>query len=60
MRAKGSIQLYPWLTITNNADYSSMTYHNPLNVGEGGGIWRNIGDEGHTMAPMFNPDGTLT
>jgi TonB-linked SusC/RagA family outer membrane protein len=60
LRAKGSIQVYPWLKITNNADYSSMTYHNPLNVGEGGGIWRNIADEGHTMAPMFNPDGTLT
>lgn len=59
-RAKGSIQLYPWLTLDNNTDYSNMTYHNPLNVGEGGGIWRNIGDEGHNMAPMFNPDGTLT
>lgn len=59
-RAKGSLQLYPWLTVTNNADFSSMKYHNPLNVGEGGSIWRNISDEGHTMAPMFNPDGTLT
>ncbi len=59
-RSKGSIQLYPWLRIDNNTDYSNMTYHNPLNVGEGGGIWRNIADEGHNMAPMFNPDGTLT
>jgi TonB-linked SusC/RagA family outer membrane protein len=60
LRAKGSIQLYPWLKIGNNADFSSMKYHNPLNVGEGGSIWRNISDEGHTVAPMFNPDGTLT
>ncbi|WP_234734582.1 SusC/RagA family TonB-linked outer membrane protein [Tellurirhabdus bombi] len=60
LRAKGSIQLYPWLKITNNADYSSMKYHNPLNVGEGGSIWRNISDEGHNMSPMFNPDGTLS
>jgi hypothetical protein len=37
-----------------------MTYHNPLNTGEGGGIFRNIADEGHPLAPMFNPDGTLT
>lgn len=59
-RAKGSVELFPWLRIDNNINYSSMTYHNPLNVGEGGGIWRNIADEGHTMAPMFNPDGTLT
>ncbi|WP_109672989.1 SusC/RagA family TonB-linked outer membrane protein [Dyadobacter jejuensis] len=60
LRAKGSVQLYKWLTVSNNADFSSMKYHNPLNVGEGGSIWRNIADEGHTMAPMFNPDGTLT
>jgi TonB-linked SusC/RagA family outer membrane protein len=59
-RAKGSVQLYPWLRFDNNMDYSNMTYHNPLNVGEGGGIWRNIADEGHPLAPMFNPDGTLT
>lgn len=60
LRAKGSLQVYPWLSLYNNADYSNMKYHNPLNVGEGGSIWRNIADEGHTMAPMFNPDGTLT
>ncbi|WP_078832619.1 SusC/RagA family TonB-linked outer membrane protein [Sediminibacterium ginsengisoli] len=59
-RAKGSMQLLSWLRIDNNTDYSNMTYHNPLNVGEGGGIWRNLADEGHTNAPMFNPDGTLT
>lgn len=59
-RAKGSIQISPWLRVDNNTDYSNMKYHNPLNVGEGGGIWRNIADEGHNMSPMFNPDGTLT
>ena len=46
-RAKGSIQVFPWLQIDNNVDYSEMAYHNPMNVGEGAGIWRNIGDEGH-------------
>lgn len=60
VRAKGSLQVFPWLRIYNNADYSNVKYHNPLNVGEGGGIWRNLADEGHTVAPMFNPDGTLT
>ena len=60
IRAKGSIQVFPWLQIDNNSEYSDMNYHNPLNVGEGSGIWRNIGDEGHVLAPMFNPDGTLT
>jgi len=59
-RGKGSIQLYPWLLIENNTSYSSMNYHNPLNVGEGGSIWRNLADEGHAMAPLLNPDGTLS
>lgn len=60
LRAKGSLQVFPWLSIYNNADYSNMKYHNPLNVGEGGSVWRNIQDEGHTMVPLLNPDGTLT
>ncbi|MBG0858974.1 MAG: TonB-dependent receptor [Bacteroidales bacterium] len=60
IRTKGAIQLFPWLRVENNSEYSDRTYHNPLNVGEGSGIWRNIGDEGHVLAPMFNPDGTLT
>ena len=60
LRAKGSVQVFPWLEIFNNADYSTMGYYNPMNVGEGSGIWRNIADEGHPSAPMFNPDGTLS
>ncbi len=60
IRAKGTMDVFKWLQITNNFDYSEMFYHNPLNVGEGSGIWRNIADEGHPSAPLFNPDGTLT
>ena len=60
VRGKGSIQVFPWLRLDNNSEYSDMNYFNPINVGESGGIWRNIGDEGHVLAPMFNPDGTLT
>ena len=59
-RAKGTIQVFPWLQIESNTDYSEMTYHNPMNVGEGSGIWRNIGDEGHPNGTLLNPDGTLT
>ena len=60
IRAKGFIQLTDWLRIENNMDYSNRFYHNPLNVGEGGGIWRNIADEGHPMAPLVNPDGNYS
>ncbi|MDD4514339.1 TonB-dependent receptor [Massilibacteroides sp.] len=60
IRAKGSLQLTDWLRLTNNMEFSDMTYHNPINVGEGGSIWRNIADEGHPTSPIFNPDGSLT
>lgn len=60
IRAKESLQVTDWLKVTNNTDYSKLRYHNPINVGEGGSIWRNIADEGHPSSPIFNPDGTLT
>lgn len=60
LRAKGNIQLNRWLNVENNTEYSRMEYHQPLNVGEGSGIWRNIADEGHPLAPLLNPDGTLS
>jgi TonB-linked SusC/RagA family outer membrane protein len=58
--AKGSIELLPWLVVNNTTQFSSRYYHNPLNVGEGGGIWRNIADEAHPSSMLLNPDGTLT
>ena len=60
LRASGSVELYPWLQLNNNLMASNRKYYNPLNIGEGGGIWRNIADEGHNSAPMLNEDGTLT
>jgi len=58
--AKGSVQVLPWLQAYNNTQYTYRFYHNPLNVGEGGSIWRNIADEGHPSSMLLNPDGTLT
>ena len=60
LTAKGSAQVAPWLLVANTTQFSSRSYHNPLNVGEGGGIWRNLADEGHPSSMLFNPDGTLT
>jgi TonB-linked SusC/RagA family outer membrane protein len=59
-RGKGGIQLTSWLRVDNNTEFSSMKYHQPLNVGEGSGIFRNIADEGHPLAPLQNPDGSLS
>ena len=60
LTAKGSIQLLPWLQVNNTTQFASRQYHNPLNVGEGGSIWRNLADEGHPSSLLYNPDGTFT
>lgn len=60
IRSKGSVEVLPWLTVSNNTDFSKVLFHIPMNVGETGGIWRNVVAEGHPMVPMFNPDGSLT
>lgn len=59
-RAKGNIQLTRWLEVENNVEFSNMDYRQPINVGEGSGIWRNMADEGHPLAPLMNPDGSLS
>ncbi|HNX80259.1 MAG TPA: SusC/RagA family TonB-linked outer membrane protein, partial [Prolixibacteraceae bacterium] len=61
LRAKGNIQVFNWLNIDNNTEYSEMKYYNPIAVGEGAvDIWNLIGVDTHPTSPMFNPDGTLT
>lgn len=60
LRAKGTIDLTDWLSVQNNTEFSKNIFRIPLNVGESGGIWRNMVAEGHPMVPMYNPDGTLT
>lgn len=60
LRARGNIEVFPWLQLNNNFDYSTRSYFNPLNTGEGSSVFRNIADEGHPTSPMLNPDGTLT
>lgn len=60
LRGKGAINLTSWLQVDNNTEYSDMHYFQPVNVGEGSGIWRNIADEGHPLAPLLNPDGSLS
>ena len=60
LRAKGIVQLTDWLQVENNMEFSNMNYRQPYNVGEGSNIWRNIADEAHPLAPLTNPDGTLS
>ena len=60
LRGKGTVQLTKWLQFDNNIEYSAMKYHQAINVGEGSNIWRNMADEGHPLAPLLNPDGSLS
>jgi len=60
LTAKGNIEVTSWLSVSDNLQFSSRFYHNPENVAEGGGIWRNMADEGHPSSMLLNPDGTLT
>lgn len=59
IRAKGSAQIFNWLKVENNMDFTQMNYHNPLSVADGT-VWYGLESEAQPMSPMFNPDGTLT
>jgi TonB-linked SusC/RagA family outer membrane protein len=60
LRAKGDLDVYSWLRLTNNFQFATRSYSDPISIGEGGSVWRNINDEGHPLAPLRNPDGTYT
>jgi len=61
LRAQGSIEVLPWLEINNNFEYSNRNYHYPIDgAGEQVGPWAMIALEHFPMAPLHNPDGTLT
>ncbi len=59
VRAKGSAQIFKWLKVENNVEFSQMEYHNPLTVADGN-VWYGLESEAEPMSPLLNPDGTLT
>ncbi|WP_083570844.1 TonB-dependent receptor [Mariniphaga anaerophila] len=61
IRAKGSLQIFDWLKVTNNMEFSNMKYHIPITVSEYGySIQRIIEVDAPPVATVYNPDGTLT
>ena len=60
LHAKGVLQVTNWLKMENNTEYANMKYHQPYIVGEGQNVWRSIAAEGIPLAPLTNPDGTLS
>jgi TonB-linked SusC/RagA family outer membrane protein len=61
LRAKGSVQVFPWLKVENNFSLSRRTYFYPESQHNSGvTIFRRIADEYSPIAMLRNPDGTFT
>jgi TonB-linked SusC/RagA family outer membrane protein len=60
LRAKGIIDLTNWLQVHSNLDFSNRTYFNPQNCCDAQFAQLDIALEGFPLAPLYNPDGTLT
>ena len=61
LRAKGSVQVYPWLKVENNFSLSHQTYFYPESQHNSGvTIFRRIADEYSPIAMLQNPDGSFT
>ena len=59
LRLKGDINLFPWLTLSDNFDFNTFSYKYPLD-NNGSPVWRNLDVASSPLSTMFNPDGTLT
>ncbi|MDR1722944.1 MAG: TonB-dependent receptor [Tannerella sp.] len=60
IRAKGSLQAYNWLKITNNMEFSNTDYHGPYTASFTANVQRYIQVNGYPSIPLYNPDGTFT
>jgi TonB-linked SusC/RagA family outer membrane protein len=59
LRAKGDIMVKPWLTLSDNIDFSTYNYFYPVDNNKTP-VWANFAAATDPLALMFNPDGTLT
>lgn len=61
MRAKGSVQVFPWLKVGNDFSFSQRSYYYPESAHNSETmILRRISDEFSPLAFLKNPDGTFT
>lgn len=61
MRAKGSVQVFPWLKVGNDFSFSQRNYFYPESQHNSGVmITRRISDEFSPLAFLRNPDGSFT
>jgi len=61
LRAKGSVQVFPWLKVEDNFSLSRRSYFYPESQHNSGvTIFRRIADEYSPIAVLQNPDGSFT
>lgn len=60
LRAKGGVDVTDWLRIANNFSLTNRSYFDPLNCCDGEMGQLDIALEGFPLAPLYNPDGTLS
>ena len=60
LRAKGSLKIRPWLTITNNISVSITDQHEPKHSRDNFNVRKSIMHCAMPLSPVKNPDGTWT
>lgn len=60
LRAKGSLQVFDWLKVSNNMEFSNTDYHSPFVASYSYNIQRYIELASFPSMPVFNPDGSYT
>jgi TonB-linked SusC/RagA family outer membrane protein len=60
-RVKGDIKISDKFSVNTNVDYTNLDYKYPLTA-QGGvnAVWRLLSAAGFPLAPLLNPDGTMT
>lgn len=60
LRAKGSLKLRPWFTISNNTSVSVVNDYQPKHSRNEFNVQRALNHVGMPLSPVKNPDGTWT
>lgn len=60
LRAKGSLQVFDWLKVYNNMEFSNADYHSPFVSSYSYNVQRYIELASFPSIPLYNPDGSFT
>lgn len=60
LRAKASLQVFDWLRVNNNMEFSNTDHHNPMVINSAYTVQRYIELTSFPSMPIYNPDGSYT